>query len=130
MEQKTFITTGRRKQAIARVRLTNGSGNIIINKKKIEDYFPYLILRNIIKKPINKVSQDNKYDIKINVKGGGFKSQAESIQLAISRALCNFNFEYRKSLKKEGLLTRDSRVVERKKPGKKKARKKFQFSKR
>lgn len=129
MEKKIFKKTGRRKRSIARIKLTNGKGEFTVNKKNIKNYFSSTLI-NIAKKPIEKIEKDNQYDIKVNVKGGGIKGQAESIQLAISRVLCEIDSKYRKKLKKEGFLKRDSRIVERKKPGKKKARKSFQFSKR
>jgi len=129
MEKKIFKKTGRRKRSIARIKLTNGKGEFTVNKKNIKNYFSSTLI-NIAKKPIDKIEKNNQYDIKVNVKGGGIKGQAESIQLAISRVLCEIDSKYRKKLKKEGFLKRDSRIVERKKPGKKKARKSFQFSKR
>ena len=129
MEKKIFKKTGRRKRSIARIKLTSGKGEFTVNKKNIKNYFSSTLI-SIAKKPIDKIEKNNQYDIKVNVKGGGIKGQAESIQLAISRVLCEIDSKYRKKLKKEGFLKRDSRIVERKKPGKKKARKSFQFSKR
>ncbi len=123
-------TIGRRKTSVARIYMTPGKGEIKVNNKDIAVYFPIDIMQIIIKQPLNTVNSDGKFDIKINVGGGGIKGQAEAIRLAISRALCEVDEENRPLLKKEGFLTRDSRMVERKKPGRKKARKKFQFSKR
>lgn len=123
-------TIGRRKTSVARIYMTPGKGEIKVNNKDIAVYFPIDIMQIIVKQPLNTVNSDGKFDIKINVGGGGIKGQAEAIRLAISRALCEVDEENRPLLKKEGFLTRDSRMVERKKPGRKKARKKFQFSKR
>ena len=123
-------TIGRRKTSVARVYLQPGKGDIKVNSKDYTEYFPLDIMQIIVKQPLNIVDVDGKYDIKVNVDGGGFKGQAEAVRLAISRALCEVNEEYRANLKPEGLLTRDPRMVERKKFGQKKARKKFQFSKR
>lgn len=125
-----FKSTGRRKTSIARVILFSGNGQIKVNNLKLLKYFSSKILRIIIKKPLNKLFLLNQYNVFINVKGGGFKSQAEAIQLGISRALCKININYKINFKKYKFLTRDSRIVERKKSGRKKARKKFQFSKR
>lgn len=121
---------GRRKTSVARVYMTPGTGQIVINNKDFKTYFPSEILQLIINQPFDTVAEISKFDIKANVKGGGYTGQAEAIRLAISRALCDYNVENRPPLKKEGFLTRDPRMVERKKPGRKKARKKFQFSKR
>lgn len=121
---------GRRKTSVARIYLKSGNGQIIINDRGIAEYFPTEVLQTIVKQPLNLVEVDGEYDINVNVDGGGIKGQAEAIRLAVSRALCEINEEYRSPLKKEGFLTRDPRMVERKKPGRKKARKKFQFSKR
>lgn len=107
-----------------------GKGEIIVNKKSLEDYFPFDLHQIVVKQPLSLINENEAYDIKINVGGGGITGQAEAIRMAISRALTEINEEHRPSLKKEGFLTRDSRMVERKKPGRKKARKKFQFSKR
>jgi len=123
-------TIGRRKTAVARIYMTPGKGDIKVNNKDYTEYFSVDIMQIIVKQPLNTVGVDGKYDIKINVDGGGIKGQAEAVRLAISRALCEIDAENRPPLKKEGFLTRDSRMVERKKPGRKKARKKFQFSKR
>jgi len=121
---------GRRKTSVARLYLSSGNGSISINGRTLEDYFPSDIHKIIIKQPLVLLGSDGKYDIKINVNGGGFKGQAEAIRLAVSRALCELDGENRPPLKKEGFLTRDPRMVERKKYGRRKARRKFQFSKR
>ncbi len=121
---------GRRKKAIARVYLSEGKGNITINNNKLEKYFPVGLYQYIVKQPLEVLELSGKYDIKANLNGGGIKGQAEALRLGISRALLKVNPEYRASLKPLGMLSRDSRVVERKKPGQPKARKKFQFSKR
>ncbi len=121
---------GRRKTSVARIYLSKGDQNHTINGKSFEEYFPTLILQSKIKKPLELTENLSTFNIKANVYGGGLNGQAESIRLAISRALCEVDKEYRSVLKKEGLLTRDPRMVERKKFGQKKARKKFQFSKR
>ena len=129
---KVFRSIGRRKTSVARVLLfqnNSNSVNIKVNNIDFVSYFPSKILRAIIERPFNKLSLFN-YSIFVNIKGGGFKGQAEAIQLAISRVLCKINSDFRVVFKKEKLLTRDSRMVERKKPGRKKSRKKFQFSKR
>ena len=121
---------GRRKAAIARVFVTERNGTININKKDLSEYFPSDILQYVVKQPLKKLEVDGKYDINVSLKGGGFKGQAEALRLAISRALVKINPEDKPALKAEGFMTRDSRIVERKKPGRPKARKKFQFSKR
>jgi small subunit ribosomal protein S9 len=121
---------GRRKTAVARVYLQEGKGNITINKKDIEVYFPLKTLQFIVKQPLNTINVVNSYDIKVNLFGGGIKGQAEALRLAISRALVKIDPEHKSKLKVEGFMTRDAREVERKKPGQPKARKKFQFSKR
>ncbi len=121
---------GRRKTAVARVYLSEGKGNITINKKELKDYFPTATLQYKVNQPLMLTENDGNFDIKVNVFGGGVTGQAEAIRLAISRAMCELNDENRGILKPEGLLTRDPRMVERKKFGQKKARKKFQFSKR
>jgi len=121
---------GRRKTSVARLYLSAGNGQISINGRTLEDYFPSEIHKIIIKQPLVLVEADGKFDLKINVDGGGFKGQAEAIRLAVSRALCVVDEEYKPKLKKEGFLTRDPRMVERKKYGKRKARRRFQFSKR
>ena len=121
---------GRRKASVARVYLSKGEGNILVNGKNFRDYFPQAHIQNKITDPFNTVQAENIYDLKVNVKGGGFKGQSEAIRLAISRALVKLNEDFRKPLKEKKYLTRDARVVERKKYGKPKARKSFQFSKR
>ncbi|HNZ61873.1 MAG TPA: 30S ribosomal protein S9 [Paludibacteraceae bacterium] len=121
---------GRRKAAVARVFVNEGTGKIIINKRELSVYFPSLLLQYIVKQPLEKLNVAEKYDIKVNLKGGGFKGQAEALRLAIARALVKINPEDKPALKSEGFLTRDPRIVERKKPGRPKARKRFQFSKR
>lgn len=121
---------GRRKAAVARVYVQLGSGKITINKRDIATYFPSSILQYIVRQPLSKLDAVEKYDIKINLKGGGFKGQSEAARLAIARALVKINPEDKAALRSEGFMTRDSRVVERKKPGQPKARKRFQFSKR
>ena len=121
---------GRRKAAIARVFVTPGSGKIVINKREIDNYFPSTILQYIVRQPLTKLEVSEKYDIKVNLDGGGFKGQAEALRLAIARALVKMNPEDKSALKSAGFMTRDAREVERKKPGQPKARKRFQFSKR
>ena len=123
-------TIGRRKTSIARVFINEGKGIMTVNKKKYTDYFPTATLQYKIKQPFILTNTDGKYDLSVTVKGGGTNGQAEAVRLAISRALCQINNDFRSELKPEGLLTRDPRMVERKKFGQKKARKKFQFSKR
>ena len=121
---------GRRKAAVARVFVNEGTGKITINKRDLEVYFPSSMLQYIVNQPLNVVNALGKYDIKVNLQGGGFNGQAEALRLAIARALVKINAEDKPALKAAGLLTRDARVVERKKPGRPKARKRFQFSKR
>ena len=121
---------GRRKAAVARVFVSDGNGTITINKRDIAQYFPSSILQFIVKQPLNKLGVAERYDIKVNLDGGGFKGQAEALRLAIARALVKINPEDKAALKAEGFMTRDAREVERKKPGQPKARKHFQFSKR
>lgn len=123
-------TIGRRKAAVARVYLNSGSGAITINGKDLKDYFPMPNIQDKVKEPLNIIESEGTYDIKVNVNGGGFKGQAEAIRMAISRALVKVDEEFKSPLKAKKLLTRDARVVERKKYGKPKARKSFQFSKR
>ena len=129
MEKQTN-TIGRRKEAVARVYLKKGTGSIIVNSKDYKEFFPLIYLQNQVELPLKTVEALDQYDIVINVKGGGVKGQAEAIKLGIARALIEVNAELRGTLKKDGLLSRDPRVVERKKFGKAKARKSFQFSKR
>src|SRR5690554_7377060 len=121
---------GRRKAAVARVFLTEGTGKIVINKREIENYFPSSILQFIVKQPLSKLEVLGKYDIRINLQGGGQKGQAEAARLGITRALIKVNPDDKPVLRAESFVTRDPRVVERKKPGQPGARKKFQFSKR
>lgn len=121
---------GRRKAAVARVFVTEGEGKITINKRSLETYFPSSILQFIVKQPLNKLEVAEKYDINVNLGGGGYKGQAEALRLAIARALVKINPDDKKVLRAEGFMTRDPRTVERKKPGQPKARKRFQFSKR
>tara|TARA_X000000368_G_C22987788_1_gene692939 strand:+ start:988 stop:1374 length:387 start_codon:yes stop_codon:yes gene_type:complete len=123
-------TIGRRKTSVARVFISKGKGNVTVNKKKYTDYFTTATLQYKIIQPFSLTELKDSFDLKITVKGGGVTGQAEAIRLAISRALCKIDAENRSLLKPEGLLTRDPRMVERKKFGQKKARKKFQFSKR
>ncbi len=123
-------TIGRRKASVARVYLTEGSGKYIINGKDFKEYFPQEAIQFNITDPFTTLELDNKYDLKVNVNGGGFKGQSEAIRLGISRALVKVNADNRKPLKDKKYLTRDARKVERKKFGKPKARKSFQFSKR
>ncbi len=123
-------TLGRRKAAVARVYLSEGKGKISINGRELEDFFPTKPLQYVVKQPLELVEVAGKFDLKINIFGGGIKGQAEAVRLGISRALIEANPEHRDALKKAGFLTRDPRTVERKKPGQPKARKKFQFSKR
>lgn len=121
---------GRRKAAIARVYLTPGKGNIIINDRDVKQYFPDSLLQYIVEQPLNLLEVASKYDIKVNLDGGGIKGQAEALRLAISRALIKIDETNKPKLKSAGFTTRDPREVERKKPGRPKARKRFQFSKR
>lgn len=121
---------GRRKTAVARAYLAAGSGKITVNNKDVSEYFTTAMLNFKVRQPLVLTNNEDNYDIKVNVFGGGITGQAEAIRLAISRAMCEVNEENRAILKPEGLLTRDPRMVERKKYGQKKARKKFQFSKR
>jgi small subunit ribosomal protein S9 len=123
-------SSGRRKAAVARVYLKEGKGQITVNKKPIDQYFPLEWHRNSIVAPLTITENAQNYDIMVNVNGGGISGQAEAIRLGISKALVEINAEYKSALRQAGFMTRDSRVVERKKPGQKKARKRFQFSKR
>lgn len=128
MTDKIYI--GRRKTAVARVILRNGSGKITVNDKAFEDFFPQLLSREDILLPFKVTETEGKYDVMVNVNGGGTTGQAQSVRLGIARALIEINPDYRSKLKVDGLLTRDPRMVERKKYGQPKARKRFQFSKR
>ncbi|MEE2953783.1 MAG: 30S ribosomal protein S9 [Bacteroidota bacterium] len=121
---------GRRKASIARVFLSKGEGNIIVNKQKLDEYFSLKSLQSTVCKPLDVLNLSKDFDIQVSVYGGGNTGQADAIKLAIARALCKIDEANKPSLKSNGLLTRDSRVVERKKPGQKKARKKFQWVKR
>ncbi len=123
-------TIGRRKEAVARIYLKDGKGQITINKRDIKEYFPAATLQYVVKQPLITLGVTDNYDIKVNLNGGGTKGQAEALRLAIARAMVIIDEENKPALKAEGFMTRDSRVVERKKPGQPKARKKFQFSKR
>jgi len=127
---ETIHKIGRRKTAVARVYVSEGKGNITVNKRELANYFTTATLQYKVKQPLVLTGNDDNFDISVNVYGGGITGQAEAIRLAISRAMCELNEENRTILKPEGLLTRDPRMVERKKFGQKKARKKFQFSKR
>ena len=121
---------GRRKSSVALVYLSEGTGKITINKKDLTEYFPSPILQYVVKQPLNLLDAAEKYDIKVTVFGGGFTGQSQALRLAIARALVKINAEDKKALRAEGFMTRDSREVERKKPGRPKARRRFQFSKR
>ena len=123
-------TIGRRKSAVARIYLSDGKGNITVNKRDMKEYFPAETLQYIVLQPLNLLEVSEKYDIKVNLDGGGPKGQAEALRLAITRALMEIDAESRPQLKAAGFVTRDPREVERKKPGQPKARKRFQFSKR
>ncbi len=128
--KKTWNATGRRKQAVARVSITSGTGNITVNGTPVEKYLPDMILVNDLKQPLSLTENENRFDITVNVKGGGYSGQAGAIRLAITRALMEFDESYRKALKMAGMVSRDPRVKERKKYGLKKARRAPQFSKR
>lgn len=127
---ETINAIGRRKCSVARVYMTEGTGKIIINKKELTEYFPSAILQYVVKQPLMHLEAEGKYDIKANLDGGGFTGQSQALRLAIARALVKVNADDKKTLKDLGFLTRDSRAVERKKPGQPKARRRFQFSKR
>ena len=126
----TIHAIGRRKEAVARIYLSKGKGNITVNGKNFKDYFTVDTMQYKLEQPFTSTDLSGKFDVKVNVHGGGTTGQAEAIRLAISRALCELDSENRPTLKGEGLLTRDSRVVERKKSGLAKARRSYQFSKR
>lgn len=121
---------GRRKSAVARIYVTEGTGKITINKRDLTEYFPSPILQYVVKQPLALLEVAEKYDIKANLNGGGFTGQSQALRLAIARALVKINADDKKALRAEGFMTRDSRAVERKKPGRPKARRRFQFSKR
>ena len=127
---ETIHSIGRRKASVARIYVTKGKGNILVNRKDFKEYFPLETLQYKLNQPFKVIDQEGKFDVKVNVNGGGINGQADAIKLAIARSLCEIDTENRPALKAEGLLTRDPRVVERKKPGQKKARKKFQWVKR
>ena len=126
----TINTSGRRKTAVARLYMTPGTGKVTVNKKDMENYFTTAVLQYKIQQPFNLTETAGQYDVKVNVDGGGITGQADAVRLAISKALVEINPEWKPALKQEGLTTRDPRMVERKKYGQKKARKKEQFSKR
>lgn len=128
MEQINAL--GRRKSSVARVYLTEGTGKITINKKDLTQYFPSAILQYVVKQPLQLLEVAEKYDIKVNLDGGGFTYQSQALRLAIARALVKINADDKKALRAAGFITRDARSVERKKPGQPKARRRFQFSKR
>lgn len=126
----SIITVGRRKTAVARVKLTDGSGKVTVNRKELEIYFPIAVLREEVLKPFEATATQGRYDAKVRVEGGGPTGQAGAIKLGIARSLVALDEDHRQNLRNAGLLTRDPRMVERKKYGQKKARKRFQFSKR
>ncbi len=128
--EKEKSTVGRRKEAVARVFVNKGTGNILVNGKDYKTFFSLIYLQNQVELPFKTIEGTDKFDVKVNVEGGGIKGQAEAIKLGIARGLCQINADFRPALKHAGLLMRDPRSVERKKPGKKKARRSFQFSKR
>lgn len=130
MSQEVINAVGRRKCAVARVYLKPGTGVITINDRPLETYFPLEIFQFVVKQPFIVLQNEGSFDVKINLNGGGIKGQAEAARLGIARCLCELDAEMRPELKKNGFLTRDARVVERKKPGQPGARKRFQFSKR
>ncbi|MCH4895364.1 MAG: 30S ribosomal protein S9 [Marinifilaceae bacterium] len=123
-------TIGRRKAAVARIYMSEGKGNITINKRELENYFTLPTFQYVVKQPLLLLGLEGSFDVKVNLNGGGYKGQAEALRLAIARALVEVNPEYKKQLRDAGFMTRDPREVERKKPGRPKARKRFQFSKR
>lgn len=130
MKMAVVNALGRRKSAVARVYVEEGNGKITINKRDLTEYFPSPILQYVVKQPLNLLDVAEKYDIKVNLQGGGYTGQSQALRLAIARALVKINAEDKKALRAEGFMTRDSREVERKKPGRPKARRRFQFSKR
>ncbi|MBR1446534.1 MAG: 30S ribosomal protein S9 [Alloprevotella sp.] len=121
---------GRRKSAVARIFVKEGTGKITINKRDLADYFPSPILQYVVKQPLTLLDAEGKYDIMVHLNGGGYTGQSQALRLAIARALVKINADDKAALRKEGFMTRDSRSVERKKPGQPKARRRFQFSKR
>jgi small subunit ribosomal protein S9 len=122
--------TGRRKTAVARVYMKEGTGQVTVNKRDVKEYFPTSVLQYTVKQAFEVTQTENKFDLNVNLDGGGYKGQAEALRMAIARALVKLNPEFRKALKDKGLLRRDPRMVERKKPGQPGARRRFQFSKR
>ena len=130
MQSHSTNAIGRRKTSVARVILTPGSGKFVVNRRAVEEYFPLATLQTEISRPLSVTGTSGKYDIRVNVEGGGWTGQAGAICLGISRALVDISEEFRSPLRAAGFLTRDPRMVERKKYGQKKARKRFQFSKR
>lgn len=130
MSMEVINALGRRKAAVARIYVTEGKGQITINNRELDNYFPSASLQYIVMQPLNTLDVASKYDITVNLEGGGTKGQAEALRLAIARALVKINPDDKSALRAEGFMTRDPRVVERKKPGQPKARKRFQFSKR
>ena len=127
---EVYNATGRRKTAIARVYMKEGTGQVTVNKRDVKEYFPTSVLQYTVKQAFEVTQTENKFDLNVNLDGGGYKGQAEALRMAIARALVKLNPEYRKALKDKGLLRRDPRMVERKKPGQPGARRRFQFSKR
>lgn len=127
---EVFLAVGRRKTSIARVRIQAGKGTVTVNDKDYQQYFNTPTLHYVVNQPFTATETTGQFDVKVNVKGGGYNGQAEAVRLGITRALIKFNPELKPALKEESLTTRDPRMVERKKPGQKKARKRFQFSKR
>ncbi len=127
---EVFNRIGRRKTAVARVYLSAGNGNITVNGKDYKEYFPTGVLQYVVNQAFEATKTTNQFDVKANIDGGGINGQAEALRLGIARALCEVDPEHKPALKAEGLMTRDPRMVERKKPGRPKARKRFQFSKR
>ena len=121
---------GRRKSAVARIFVKEGTGKITINKRDLADYFPSPILQYVVKQPLTLLDAEGKYDIMVHLNGGGYTGQSQALRLAIARALVKINADDKSALRKEGFMTRDSRSVERKKPGQPNARRRFQFSKR
>jgi small subunit ribosomal protein S9 len=130
MDMEVINTLGRRKTSVARVYLMKGTGKVTVNKRDYKDFFTVAVLQSKVEQPFNLTDTVGQYDVKVNVAGGGVNGQAEAIRLGISRALVKVSEDLKPLLKAEGLMTRDPRMVERKKPGQPKARKKFQFSKR
>ncbi len=127
---KTYSGTGRRKTSVAQVRLMSGTGNVLVNRQPLEEYFPIETYRRDAMLPMSLTGTDRQFDVFVNVKGGGKAGQAGAVRLGVARALVEYNDEFRGMLRPAGVLTRDPRMVERKKYGQKKARKRFQFSKR